>query len=216
MPHTPSPRPHLLRYVASRGNPMLCIQRAYGSDHQRIDGGRAATGGAYLSFHSDRTVCARRCGNAVSHVTRQSKHLTRTYAVAAVFAALSCEPVVNLVRVEPGTTPTNPVFVLSDTTGHGSSGTIYGLSVIPCGADSAVWQIAANGSNGAPARLEYGVTPAGYFSRVGPEPLRKGCYDIFVTDGRRARFRIDAFGHLVPEPRRDSQPRARTDTSRRR
>jgi len=174
---------------------------------------RMATSGAHLSFHSDRTVCARGRGNAVRQVTRHSKHLTRAYAFAALFAALSCEPVVNLVRVEPGT-PTKPVFVLSDTTGRGSSGTIYGLSVIPCGGDSAVWQITANGSNGAPARLEYGVTPAGYFSRVGPEPLRKGCYDVFVTDGRRARFRVDAFGQLIPEPRRDSLPRPRPDTTR--
>jgi hypothetical protein len=127
---------------------------------------------------------------------------------------LACEPVVNLVRVEPGSGLTKPVFVLSDTTGRGSSGTIYGLSVIPCGADTAVWQIAANGSNGAPARLEYGVTPPGYFARVPAEPLRKGCYDVFVTDGRRARFRVDAFGQLIPEQRRDSQPRQRPDSSR--
>src|SRR5438270_4830257 len=213
MPHTPSPRPHLLRYVASRGNRMLCIQRAYGIDHRRTDR-RAARSDAYLSFHSDRTVCGHSLANSVSQVTHRSKHLFRLHAFAAAFAAASCEPVVNLVRVEPGTTPMKPVFVLTDTTGHGSSGTIYGFSVIPCGADTAVWQVAANGTNGAPARLEYGVTPTGYVSRVGPEPLRPGCYDVYVTDGRRARFRVDGAGQIIVEPRRDSQPHARADTSR--
>ena len=114
----------------------------------------------------------------------------------------SCESVVNLVRVEPGSAPAKPVFVLTDTTGRGASGTIYGLSVVPCGADTAVWQIAANGSGGAPARLDYGVTPPGYVTNVGPIPLRTGCYDVFVTDGRRARFRLDGSGKLIVEPRR--------------
>jgi len=31
LPHIPSPRPHLLRYVASRGTQLLCIQRAHGT-----------------------------------------------------------------------------------------------------------------------------------------------------------------------------------------
>ena len=56
-----------------------------------------------------------------------------------MIVATSCESVVNLVRVEPGSAPAKPVFVLTDTTGHGASGTIYGLSVVPCGADTAVW-----------------------------------------------------------------------------
>lgn len=145
----------------------------------------------------------------MSQITRQHLSLIRSYALAALFAAVSCEPAVNLVRVEPGSAPLKPVFVLSDTTGHGSSGTIYGLSVIPCGADTAVWQIAASGSNGAPARLEYGVTPIGYVTHVGPEPLRSGCYDVYVTDGRRARFRVNAAGQVIVEARRDSQPTAK-------
>src|SRR5947209_7491644 len=78
MPHTPSPRPHLLRYVASRGIRLLCIQRAYGSDHQRIESRARATSGAYLSFHSDRTVWAQNRENAVSQFPSYSKHLVHT------------------------------------------------------------------------------------------------------------------------------------------
>jgi hypothetical protein len=125
---------------------------------------------------------------------------------------MACEAVVNEVRVEPGTSLLKPVFVLTDTTGKGSSGTIYGLSVVPCGSDNAVWQIAATGSNSAPARLEYGVTPPGYVTHIGPTPLHAGCYEVFITDGRRARFRVDAGGRVVSETRRDSQPTRRRDS----
>jgi hypothetical protein len=140
----------------------------------------------------------------VSQITRPSRLIDIACAFALVIAASSCEPVVNLVRVEPGTSPLKPVFVLTDTTGRGVSGAIYGLSVIPCGADTAVWQIAATGSNGAPARLEYGVAPTGYATHVGPVPLRTGCYDVFVTDGRRARFRVDGKGQIIVDSRRDT------------
>jgi hypothetical protein len=113
----------------------------------------------------------------------------------------------NEVRIEPGTTPLKPVFVLTDSTGRGPSGTIYGLSVVPCGADTAVWQIAANGGNRTPSRLEYGETPPGYVVHSGPAPLRSGCYDVFVTDGRRSRFHVDAAGHVSMDGRRDTVPR---------
>lgn len=128
--------------------------------------------------------------------------------LAAVALSLSaCGPAINEVRIEPGTTPLKPIFVLTDTTGRGTSGTIYGLSVVPCGADSAVWQIAANGTNGAPVRLEYGDTPPGYVVNAGPVPLHAGCYDVFITDGRRSRFHVDGAGRLVVEARRDTTRR---------
>jgi hypothetical protein len=111
---------------------------------------------------------------------------------------------VNQVRIEPGGAPLKPVFVLTDTTGRSGAGAIYGLSVVPCGADTAIWQIAATGSNGPPSRVEYGETPTGYVVHTGPAPLRPGCYDVFVTDGRRSRFRVDAAGHVLVDARRDS------------
>jgi hypothetical protein len=143
----------------------------------------------------------------VSHVTRRER-LRNNYAwLALIFAVVACEAVVNEVRIEPGTTPLKPVFVLTDTTGRSPSGIIYGLSVVACGADTAIWQIAATGSNGPPARLEYGETPPGYVARAGPGPLRAGCYDVFVTDGRRARFHVDAAGRVTADARRDSSRR---------
>jgi hypothetical protein len=141
--------------------------------------------------------------NAVSSVTTR----LLPFALALVLGGGACGPALNEVRIEPGTTPLKPVFVLTDTTGLAPSGTIYGMSVVPCGSDTAVWQIAANGSNGAPARLVYGETPPGYVVSVGPEPLRAGCYDVFVTDGRRSRFRVDGAGRVILDARRDTTTR---------
>lgn len=114
-----------------------------------------------------------------------------------MITVLGCTGIVNLVRVEPGDAPNKPVFVLTDTTGRGPVGTIYGLSVIPCGSETPVWQLVASGSNGPPARVVYGDSVPGYLARVGPVPLRAGCYDVFVTDGRRVRFHVDAAGHVT-------------------
>lgn len=130
-------------------------------------------------------------------------------AVALILAAIACEAIVNEVRIEPGSVPRVPVFVLTDTSGNAPSTLIYGFSVVRCGSDSASWTIAADGSQAHPPRLTYGETPPGYQTRAGPEPLRPGCYDVFVTGGRRARFRIDANGKVVadsPSPRREPAP----------
>jgi hypothetical protein len=208
MPHTPSPRPHLLRYVASRGIQLLCIHRAYGATSlKEIQSRRDRTHGATTFFHNDRTLCVHISLNAVSQVTAIARFRRAATAVAFVIAAVACEAVVNEVRVEPGNTPLKPVFVLTDTTGRGPSGTIYGLSVVACGTETVLWQIAATGANGAPSRIEYGQTPPGYVVNMGPTALRAGCYDVFVTDGRRARFRVDALGHVVRDSRRDSTHR---------
>ena len=145
--------------------------------------------------------------NAVSSITTLTRARVFPFVLAVVLGIGACGPALNEVRIEPGTTPLKPVFVLTDTTGRAPSGTIYGMSVIPCGADTAVWQIAANGSNGAPARLVYGETPAGYVVSAGPEPLRAGCYDVFVTDGRRSRFHVDAAGRVIVDARRDTTAR---------
>lgn len=145
----------------------------------------------------------------MSQVTTLARLCIASVTVALV---LACETLVNEIRVEPGSTPLKPVFVLSDTTGHGPAGTIYGISVVACGSETVLWQIAATGSNTPPPRIEYGVAPTGYAVNLGPTPLHAGCYDVFVTDGRRARFRVDAMGHVTVDSRRDT---SRRDTSRR-
>ena len=204
MPHTPSPRPHLLRYVASRGIQLLCIERAYGQD---VAGNRnrMRTSSGRLLFHNERTLCAPRLANAVSHITRGAKSFAP--ATVALALAVACTPTVNQIRIEAGPAAFKPVFVLTDTTGHAPSSTIYGLSVIPCGADTAVWQIAASGSNRAPMRIAYGDSLPGYVVHVGPRVLRPGCYDVFVTDGRQARFRLDGIGHISGAAARDTGSR---------
>jgi hypothetical protein len=153
----------------------------------------------------------------VSQVTRRTRLCIAASAVALTLVLASCESLVNEVRVEPGTTPLKPVFVLTDTTGRGPAGTIYGLSVVACGNEAVLWQIVATGSNGAPSRVEYGVPPAGYIVNAGPTPLRAGCYNVYITDGRRARFRVDATGRVTSDPQRDTSRRrpAPRDTTRR-
>lgn len=205
MPHTPSPRPHLLRYVATRGNPLLCIQRACSAMNLKWNAGVCdRRRGAETTFHNDRTLCVHISLPAVSHVTRKlrSRHVVALAALS--ISLIGCEATVNEVRVIPGVTPLKPVFVLTDSTGHGPAGTIYGLSIVACGTETVLWQLAASGSNTAPSRIEYGVAPPGFVVNAGPAALRPGCYDVFVTDGRRARFRVDGFGHLIPDSRRDT------------
>jgi hypothetical protein len=124
-----------------------------------------------------------------------------------IITGLACASVVNQVRVEPGDAPSKPVFVLTDTTGRGPVGTIYGFSVIPCGSETPVWQLVAGGSNGAPSRLVYGDTVPGYVTRIGQMPLKSGCYDVYMTDSRRVRFHVDGTGRVTAEARRDSARR---------
>ena len=115
----------------------------------------------------------------------------------AAAGAAACTPTLNAVRVEPGTTPRTPTFVLTDTTGRVASGIIYGLSVLRCGTDSTAWTISATGSVGTPARIVYGTTPPGYSTVAGPDALRTGCYNVYITDGRRAQFQVDRTGRVV-------------------
>jgi hypothetical protein len=151
--------------------------------------------------------------NAVRKITRWQAR-PAVAAVLATFALLlgACDPAINSVRIETGSAPLRPVFVLADSTGRGRSGPIYGLSVVPCGSDSAAWQISATQRVGAPQRLVYGETPEGFVTLIGPAPLHRGCYDVFVTNGRRARFRVDGQGRVVPEaqPKADTTSRAPT------
>lgn len=153
----------------------------------------------------------------MSQVTTRAQLCIAASAIALTLGLASCESLVNEVRVEPGTTPLKPVFVLSDTTGRGPAGTIYGISVVACGNETVLWQIVATGSNGAPSRIEYGVPPTGYIVNAGPSPLRAGCYNVYVTDGRRARFRVDAMGRVTSDSQHDASRRstAPRDTTRR-
>ena len=173
--------------------------------------------GSSATIHNDRTLCVHISLRAVSQVTTRARSCIASISIALTLGLAACETLANEVRVEPGTTPLKPVFILTDTTGHGPVGTIYGLSVVACQSETILWQIVATGSNGAPSRIEYGVAPDGYVVNSGPFPLHAGCYDVFITDGRRARFRVDTQGRVTSDSRRDTSRRgtAPGDTSRR-
>lgn len=94
------------------------------------------------------------------------------------------------VSVEP--TPKAGVveFVLKDRT------LLYGLTVMTC-SGRAVWTISNQGLGLPPSRISYGVTPEGFVSRVGPETLKPGCYEVVVSGPSHVRFHIGENGQLV-------------------
>ena len=150
---------------------------------------------------------------SVRYITRPNRR--RAARVTLVVAALACTPPVNGVRVLPGTTPAHPRFLVTDSSGATVAGLIYGLSVVRCGTDSSAWTITTTGALGTIGGVTYGEAPAGYASTAGPDSLRAGCYDVFVTDGRRARFRVDVAGQVVVVRDGVRAPRVVTDTARR-
>jgi hypothetical protein len=157
-------------------------------------------------FRTPRTVCEAFPNDAVSQITscRTARPAVLRLSVLLALAAgllAACETAVNAVKIEPGSLM-QPVFVVTDTAGRGFSGVIYGLSVVVCGEERVMWTIAATGSAGVPTRVTYGVPPSGFVNQFGPEPLRAGCYDVFVTNGRRTRFHIDAAGRVTGEGRK--------------
>jgi len=119
--------------------------------------------------------------------------------LAAVASYAACDPEVsNLVRVEPAPAPSTVVFTLE------SRDLVYGLSVMTCrGRD--MWTISNEKLGGAPSRITYGVTPAGFATRTGPLALEPGCYDIVLSGPSRTRFRIGTDGKLVVSSEKSAQ-----------
>lgn len=94
------------------------------------------------------------------------------------------------VSVEPAPKAGVVEFVLKD------RNLVYGLTVMTCrGRD--VWTISNVRLGLAPSRITYGVTPDGFVSRVGPEELKPGCYELVVSGPSRVRFHIGEDGHLL-------------------
>ena len=126
--------------------------------------------------------------------------LVRRCVLAAVTSCAACATdVSNLVRVEPAPAPSTVTFALE------SRDLVYGLSVLTCSGRD-MWTISNEKLGGAPSRIAYGVTPAGFVTRTGPRALEPGCYDIIVSGPSRTRFRIGADGRLTAS--RDSSQRA--------
>ena len=133
----------------------------------------------------------------VHESVRRSRRIVVTCALT-LGAGVGCTPG-NIVGVETGAEPGTPVFVITDVAGHGATRWIFGLSVVTCGTGSSVWTIAATGSASAPSRITYGQTPPGYVSRVGPLPLRPGCYQVYVSESAGARFRVGRDGRVIAD-----------------
>ena len=117
--------------------------------------------------------------------------LVRRCVLAAATSCAACATDVgNLVHVEPAPAPSTVTFALE------SRDLVYGLSVLTCSGRD-MWTISNEKLGGAPSRIAYGVTPAGFVTRTGPRALEPGCYEIVVSGPSRSRFRIGNDGRLV-------------------
>ena len=124
----------------------------------------------------------------------------RRCALAAVtFCAACATDLSNAVHVEPAPAPSTVTFTLA------RRDLVYGLSVMTCrGRD--MWTISNEKLGGAPSRITYGVTPAGFVTRTGPLALEPGCYDIIVSGPSRTRFRIGNDERLLVSSEKSAQP----------
>ena len=94
------------------------------------------------------------------------------------------------VSVEPAPKAGVVEFVVQD------RNLLYGLTVMTC-RGRAVWTISNARLGLAPSRITYGITPDGFVSRVGPEELEPGCYEVVVSGPFHVRFHIGEDGKLV-------------------
>lgn len=116
------------------------------------------------------------------------------FAVRGVCLTLTCvacaTDIARDVSVEPAPKAGVVEFVLKD------RNLVYGLTVMTCHG-RAVWTISNARLGLAPGRITYGVTPDGFVSRVGPEPLKSGCYEVVISGPSHARFQIGEDGRLI-------------------
>jgi hypothetical protein len=127
-------------------------------------------------------------------------------ALAGLIQLSACVTVANTLRIETGARGDSLAFVLSGITAAGRAAgepgaPIYGLSVVACGTERALWTVSADGTRSMPLRVVYGKTVDGFPTRAGPAPLTTGCYDVFLTGARPVRFDVDEHGAIhVREP----------------
>jgi hypothetical protein len=87
---------------------------------------------------------------------------------------------------------------------------MYGLSVLRCGSDRAVWVIGQDASTTAPpTRIVYGETPNGFSVRTPAEPLRPGCYRVLVSGPRSLQFTVNDDGTVSAQTGAPSDSGAR-------
>jgi hypothetical protein len=112
-------------------------------------------------------------------------------ALAVVAVIAGCAPAQNALHLAPETSADSLVFVLTGPEGSGpAQAWVYGLSVVECGTERAMWTIATTGGS-LPSHVTYGRPVPGFVVREGPEPLVPGCYDVFISGGKPLRFLVD-------------------------
>jgi hypothetical protein len=97
----------------------------------------------------------------------------------------------NAIHIVPAPTPNSLVLLLtsvSDTNQPAMS--VYGLSVVRCNSETALWTIAADGSRRMPMRVVYGRPITGFPARTGPAPLTPGCYEAVLSGAAPRRFEV--------------------------
>ena len=115
------------------------------------------------------------------------------FAIPACLTLLSAACLTDVARnlsIEPVPAPGVVQFVMRD------RNLVYGLTVMTC-RGRAVWTISNAQLGPVPSHVIYGVTPAGFVSRTGPDPLKPGCYEVIVSGPSRARFQIGQDGRLA-------------------
>jgi hypothetical protein len=115
------------------------------------------------------------------------------FAIAASLTLVGAACVTDVARnlaIEPAPAPGVVQFVMRD------RNLVYGLTVMTC-RGRAVWTISNAQLGLVPSRVTYGVTPAGFVSRTGPEPLKPGCYEVIVSGPSRMQFHVGEDGRLV-------------------
>jgi hypothetical protein len=129
-------------------------------------------------------------------------------------SATGCTMRKSAVWVEPGSSVQHLVFGVAKS--RGGSEPVAHLNyfaVKTCYATGAVqrtlWESRGQVPSGQhpPTRIEYGTAPRGFVNRVGPTPLRPGCYEGLISGNGisgTARFNVTADGSIVEQ--RESVP----------
>ena len=120
----------------------------------------------------------------------------------AALAALACVAPSNAIRVAPNATADSLAFVVTAADSVRPATLVYGLTVVRCGSEDALWTISADGTRQLPSRVVYGQRIEGFPTRTGPAPLTPGCYEVIISGGRPQRFEIgvDHTIRVAPRP----------------
>jgi hypothetical protein len=137
---------------------------------------------------------------------RAARLLASALATGALAACASAR---NAVWVQQGSNNARLVFRVADEpNGAAPPSYFYGLAVTTCGGEHVLWAIRNGDDNAAirPVTITYGQPPQGYYSAVGPTPLRPGCYEVTISGPASTRFTVARDGSIKAETPRAPAP----------